>query len=146
MPQTFTHQRTVEFNETDLAGIVHFSRFFIWAESAEHALFRKLGLSIVTQLEDGSELGWPRVNATIDFASPARFEDTIETQLWIKELRPKAVVYGFKIVKPADGDNPELPLAAGSTTSVCAAFTPSGGMKATSIPQPISELLQPYVY
>jgi len=27
--------RRVEFGDTDMAGIVHFSRFFLWMEAAE---------------------------------------------------------------------------------------------------------------
>jgi acyl-CoA thioesterase FadM len=42
----FTWNRRVEFAETDAAGIVHFSSFFLYMEQAEHALFRSLGLSI----------------------------------------------------------------------------------------------------
>ncbi|MFM8187245.1 MAG: acyl-CoA thioesterase [Pirellula sp.] len=42
----FSWNRRVEFAETDAAGIVHFSSFFLYMEQAEHALFRSLGLSI----------------------------------------------------------------------------------------------------
>ena len=44
----FTHQRQVEFAETDMAGIVHFANFFRWMESAEHAFLRSLGHSVHT--------------------------------------------------------------------------------------------------
>ena len=145
MPQTFTHRRIVEFHETDMAGIVHFSRFFTWAEAAEHALLRSLGLSVVTRLDDGSELGWPRVRVEIDFAAPARFQETIEVQLHIRQLKSKAIVYGFKIVRPTDDSNVEMPLAAGAVTVVCTRTGPDGVMKATAIPKRIADLLRPYV-
>ena len=44
----FTTTRRVEFCDTDMAGIVHFSTFYKWMEQAEHDYFRSLGLSIVT--------------------------------------------------------------------------------------------------
>jgi YbgC/YbaW family acyl-CoA thioester hydrolase len=41
----------VEFTDTDMAGIVHFSSFFRYMEVTEHAFFRSLGFSIVMQHE-----------------------------------------------------------------------------------------------
>ena len=38
----FTITRRVEFSETDMAGIVHFSNFCRYMEHAEHAFFRSL--------------------------------------------------------------------------------------------------------
>ncbi|MEL7264077.1 MAG: hypothetical protein AAFP69_04590, partial [Planctomycetota bacterium] len=42
----FSIQRRVEFRDTDAAGIVHFSAFFPFMETAEHAFLRSLGLSV----------------------------------------------------------------------------------------------------
>ena len=42
--------REVEFSDTDMAGIMHFSNFFRFMEAAEHAFFRSLGLSIHTPI------------------------------------------------------------------------------------------------
>ena len=39
-------QRRVEFSHTDMAGIVHFSRYFIYMESVEHEFLRHLGTSV----------------------------------------------------------------------------------------------------
>ena len=39
--------RRVEFSETDMAGIVHYSNFFRYMETAEHGFFRSLGYSVV---------------------------------------------------------------------------------------------------
>jgi len=39
MASSFKMSRVVEFCETDMAGIVHFSNFYIWMEQAEHAFF-----------------------------------------------------------------------------------------------------------
>jgi acyl-CoA thioesterase FadM len=42
----FHWRRRVEFAETDMAGIAHFSSFIIYMEQAEHALLRSLGTSV----------------------------------------------------------------------------------------------------
>jgi acyl-CoA thioester hydrolase len=45
-PKGFHWRRRVEFAETDMAGIAHFSSFIIYMEQAEHALLRSLGTSV----------------------------------------------------------------------------------------------------
>jgi len=45
-PKGFHWRRRVEFAETDMAGIAHFSSFVIYMEQAEHALLRSLGTSV----------------------------------------------------------------------------------------------------
>ena len=47
MPCEFKVVRRVEFSETDMAGIVHYSNFFRYMETAEHGFFRRLGYSVV---------------------------------------------------------------------------------------------------
>src|SRR5262249_28636825 len=54
----FQVRRRVQFYETDVAGIVHFSWFFRYMEEAEHAMWREAGLSIHPP---GGEIGWPRI-------------------------------------------------------------------------------------
>ena len=72
MAYEFKLIRRIEFSETDMAGIVHFSNFFRMMESAEHAFFRSLGFSVHPE---GGTTGWPRVSATCDYLRPLRFED-----------------------------------------------------------------------
>ena len=45
MAHEFKLTRRIEFFETDLAGIVHFSNFYRMMESTEHAFFRSLQLA-----------------------------------------------------------------------------------------------------
>ena len=98
MPYEFKIQRLVEFNETDMAGIVHYANFFHYMEAAEHAFFRALGFSIWTQ---GTEppVGWPRVHAECDFKSPLRFEDEVEVHLLVAEKKSKSLTYQFRFRK-----------------------------------------------
>ena len=44
MAHEFELRRRVDFHETDMAGIVHFSNFFRLMESTEHEFFRSLEL------------------------------------------------------------------------------------------------------
>lgn len=111
----FCHRRLVEFADTDLAGIMHFSNFFRFVESAEHAFFRSLGFRVHTA--NGSEhQGWPRLEVTCKFLKPARFEQTLETCLRIDELRTSSLRYSFWVFV-ADA-SPRALLATGSCSTI----------------------------
>ena len=77
MAYEFKTVQTVEFADTDMAGIVHYSNFFRYMEAAEHAFFRSLGFSVVTKQVE-PPVGWPRVHASCDYKRPLRFEDEVE--------------------------------------------------------------------
>jgi acyl-CoA thioester hydrolase len=66
MAHRFTCTERVQFSDTDMAGIVHFSNFFRYMERVEHGFFRSLGFSIVDPPVEGAErVGWPRVHAVL---------------------------------------------------------------------------------
>jgi acyl-CoA thioester hydrolase len=94
MPAVFHTTRRVEFADTDAAGIAHFAAFFRWMEEAEHEFWRSLGLSVI--LSDGADrITWPRVRATCDYTSPARFEEILEIDVTIARLGEKSVTFEF---------------------------------------------------
>src|SRR5258705_5718608 len=92
--QGFRYGRRVQFSETDLAGIAHFSAYFRFMEEAEHALWRAAGLSIGAAEKTG---GWPRVAAAFDYKSPLRFEEEFDVIVHIAELTRRSIRYGFTI-------------------------------------------------
>lgn len=93
MTSCFEITRRVEFCETDMAGIVHFSNFYKWMEQAEHAFFRSLELTIVNNQPDGSVIGWPRVSANCRFESPVRYEDLVTIRLSVQRIGVKSLTY-----------------------------------------------------
>ena len=93
MASTFETTRRVEFCETDLAGIVHFSNFYKWMEQTEHEFFRSLGLTIVNSQQDGTTIGWPRVAVNCRFESPARYEDLVTARLSVQRIGVKSLTY-----------------------------------------------------
>ena len=98
MAATFRTTRLVEFGDTDMAGIVHFARFFEYMEAAEHALLRSLGLSVVMDWE-GEPISFPRVSASCDYFRPARFEDllTIAHQWLVAGRTFAGLVYAHQL-------------------------------------------------
>lgn len=97
----FIHQRVVEFHETDAAGLVHFSNYFRYAESAEHALFRAIEYPMMEK-EASSFFGWPRVRAQAKFSAPLESGEQIRIELSITEIKDKAIDYEFKIYRSRD--------------------------------------------
>ncbi|MGE3344183.1 MAG: acyl-CoA thioesterase [Vicinamibacterales bacterium] len=128
MVNPFVYRRRVQFAETDLAGIVHFSWYFRYMEEAEHAWWRSLGLKIAPE---GNQLGWPRVSASCDFKAPLRFEDEFEVHVRIEAVGKRSVRYGFTLQR---GDQI---LATGRMTSVCVQKAPDGTVTSTDLPQEV---------
>ena len=129
----FRLKRRVQFYETDAAGIVHFSNYFRYMEEAEHALWRSAGLSISVP---GSEIGWPRVNVSFEYARPLRFQDEFEVHIRIAEIGEKKIRYKCSIV--LDG----ISIATGTMTIVCVARRPNEPMKSVPIPPEIASHLR----
>ena len=96
MPDGFRYARQVQFAETDMAGIVHFSWMFRYMEEAEHALWRAAGMHIA---RTGEETGWPRLSATFDFKSPLLFEDQFEVVLKIDAVSRRTIRYACTILR-----------------------------------------------
>ena len=136
----FKLRRQVEFSDTDMAGIVHFSRYFQYMEATEHAFYRSLGCSVH---ESGSErkVGWPRVGATCEYRAPLRFEETVEIHLLVREKREKSLRLEF-IFRKIDGDL-QSEVARGSLTVVCADIRGLGEkMVAMPIPQEMAQRIE----
>jgi acyl-CoA thioester hydrolase len=86
MMKTYTTQFRVRYAETDAAGIVYYSNFFIYFEVGKMEMFRELGLPYDRRL--------PMVEAHCDFKKTAKFDDLIEVQTTVPEVYEK----GFKVV------------------------------------------------
>ena len=132
MAHRFTCTERVQFSDTDMAGIVHFSNFFRYMERVEHAFFRSLGFSIVDPPVEGAErVGWPRVHAACDYMAPLRFEEEFECELLVEEVRSKVIRQIIRFWK-SDG----VLAAEGRITAACVRKDPvTGKMKAIEIPQ-----------
>jgi len=131
-----TTRRQVEFSDTDLGGIVHFSRFFVFMETAEDEFLRALGGSFVFTHE-GRSGGWPKVEASCQYLSPARYGDLLEVHLEVRKVTRSTVTYDIVFSRG------ETVVARGKTTSVCCAVRPDGGFESIAIPAPLAGRLRP---
>jgi acyl-CoA thioester hydrolase len=125
----------VTWVDTDAAGVVHYSKYFVFFERAEEEFYRSLGFSFTDLRNKG--LWFPRAEAFCQYKKPARFDDLLEVEMTVEELREKSVKYGFTIVNKVTG---EL-LALGYLVAV-AADKQTG--RATEIPSEIIDKLRPF--
>jgi 4-hydroxybenzoyl-CoA thioesterase/acyl-CoA thioester hydrolase len=127
MPTPYRISRFVEFADTDMAGIMHFSAFYRFMEGAEHALLRHLGFSVFNEV-GGEVITFPRVKASCEFHSPARCEEVLDIDVTVNRVGTKSVTYGFAFLHQGRD------VATGEMTSVCCRI-PHGGTP-MSIPIP----------
>jgi acyl-CoA thioester hydrolase len=121
--------------DTDAAQVVHYSNYFRFFERTEEEFYRHLGFSFADTAKRG--LWLPRIEAFCQYKKPARFNDLLEVELVVQELKEKSMKLGFKIFNK---DNATL-LATGYVVIV-AADKQTG--KATPIPAEIMEKLKPF--
>lgn len=126
----FEHRlrRRVQFHETDMAGIVHFSRYFLYMEEAEHEMWRAAGQSIHPK---GAELGWPRIRASFEFHRALRFEEEFEVRIRIVAIEEKTIRYACVLWRD------RTKIATGAFTVACATRRPNESLRGIPIPPEI---------
>src|SRR4029434_9634394 len=127
MPFEYRLRRRVQFYETDMAGIVHFSWYFRYLEEAEHAVWREAGLST----EDGSGIVWPRIAASFEYYRSLKFEDEFDVHLRIVRKDSRTLTYEGIITK--DGTH----IATGTIVVKCVSKRPGEPMRSIDIPPEI---------
>jgi YbgC/YbaW family acyl-CoA thioester hydrolase len=130
----FRTTRRVEFADTDMGNLVHFSRFFVFMETAEHEFLRSLGAT-VHFTHEGHEVGWPRLEARCRYVSPARYGDELEIHLRVARKGRRAMTYDIAFRCG------ERLVAEGRISSVCCRLDGAGGLEPIPIPAELAERL-----
>ncbi len=128
----FHTRRRVEFADTDLAGICHFARYFVFLETAEHQFLEAIGTNVWCEVE-GRRIGWPRVAASCEYLAPARFGDWLDIHLKVERIGRTSITYAFAITRLGQ------PIARGKTTAVCCELDPEGAPRSIEIPSVYAE-------
>jgi acyl-CoA thioester hydrolase len=85
----------VAWVDTDAGGRIHFTAVFRWAEAAETALLRSLGL-----LDEWGD--FPRRAVEAEYLAVLRFEDEIQVELRPEHVGTTSISYGWEILR--DGE------------------------------------------
>jgi len=134
MPQHVYHRR-VQFAETDMAGIVHFSNYYRYMEEAEHSYLRSIGLSVMMNMPDGTVIGWPRVRTSCAYEAPARFEDEIDIHVNVSRKGVKSLTMDFEFWRG------ETRLARGTFKTVCCIVAHGQPLVSIAIPPEIDAVI-----
>ena len=80
----------VAWVDTDAGGRIHFTAVFRWAEAAETALMRRLGL-----LDEWSD--YPRRRVEADYLKVLVFEDDVDVRLRVDRVGRTSITYVWEI-------------------------------------------------
>jgi len=129
--------RRVEFVDTDMAGIVHFTNFFRYMEQAEAEFFRSQGHSLALT-KNGSGVGWPRVAASASFKAPAFHNDVLQIRIYVRRRGFKSLTLQFEFRRS------ETLVATGQIKTAYCRFRPDLPIESLEIPAEFDSLLGPY--
>ena len=129
-------ERRVEFHETDRVGMIHFSNYFKYMDTAVAEFFRSLNLpGPLTRYWGGTEeneLDWPYVSVACDFKKPAQFDDLLRIRIWVNRIGNKSMTLEISFKKD------EEEVARGRMVIVCSR-TMQGQPKSQEIPREIRD-------
>jgi 4-hydroxybenzoyl-CoA thioesterase/acyl-CoA thioester hydrolase len=131
----FRTRRRVEFADTDVGGLVHFSRFFVFMETAEHELLRSLGTEVHSEWE-GRTIGWPRVGARCRYLAPVRFGEELEIVVRVRRKGHTSMTYAIEFLRQGET------VAEGELSSVCCVLDGPDGPRPVPIPPFLAERLE----
>jgi len=91
----FHHDIRVRFADTDLQGIVFNGNYLTYYDVAWTEYFRELGFKYTDLIERGVDTVLART--TMEFKSPARFDDILEVYTRISKVGNTSLVFDFEI-------------------------------------------------
>lgn len=93
------HQLRVIFGDTDQMGVVYYANYLRYFESARGDYFRARGRSYKDVEARG--LALPVVEAHCEYKRPAYYEDVLDIDIRVTELRAASCRFGY-VVRRAD--------------------------------------------
>ena len=126
-------QVRVRYAETDQMGIAHHSHYLVWCEEARTAFMRESGVSY-RDLE-ASGLLLAVVEASVRFRAPARYDDVLRIDCWVRDRNRRRIVFGYAMYRLGD----ERCLATAQTSLMAL----DSGHDLSSIPPHVLSHLEP---
>jgi acyl-CoA thioester hydrolase len=106
-------QLRVRFCETDLMGIVHHANYLAYFEAARVEWLRRRGVTYADWAARGIHL--PVVDVQVKYRAPAKFDEVLEVETRLVELRSVSLRYEYRLVNATSG----ALLAEASTRLAC---------------------------
>jgi acyl-CoA thioester hydrolase len=94
-PAAMRHEIRVIFGDTDQMGVVYYANYLRYFESARAAYWRALGRSYKDLEAWGVAL--PVMEAHCHYKRPALYEDLLEVETWVNEVRGASLRFSYRI-------------------------------------------------
>ena len=91
----------VRFCDTDLMGIVHHANYFAYFEAGRVEWLRNRGVAYTGWAARGMHL--PVIEASIRYKLPARFDDLLDVETVLAEVRAASLRFEYRITRQSDG-------------------------------------------
>ena len=131
----FHHRRRIYWQDTDMAGIIHFTNYFRYMEEIEAEFLRSLGLDHL-EIRRRHGIMAPRVHAECDFIKTVTYGDELDIHLWIYKKGRSSLGYEFSFTHEG------AEVAHGRVIVACVTKDENGRLEPTQIPEAIDKLLE----
>jgi acyl-CoA thioester hydrolase len=91
----FHHKIRVRFADTDLQGIVFNGNYMTFYDVAWTEYFREIGLTWKAMIDSNVDTVLART--TIEFKSPAKFDDVLEVHARVSKIGNTSIIFDFEI-------------------------------------------------
>ncbi|MGH7591959.1 MAG: acyl-CoA thioesterase [Gemmatimonadales bacterium] len=112
-PDVSITSHRVDYSETDQMGVVYHARYLVWLDVARTEHLRLAGMSYKQMETAGYRLVVSE--ARLRYRRPARYDDPIRVQCWVREVTSRRVAFGYAV---EHGERGEL-LVTATTSLLC---------------------------
>lgn len=130
---SYDYQIRVPYGHVDRMGFLYHANYVTYFDMARTELIRSLGISNLELEEQGVML--PVINVTIDYGTPAHYDDLLTIRVTLKEKPSVKCVFHYEVIR----DNVTL-----TTGSVTLAFMNSKTFKAIRPPKILMDIMDKY--
>ena len=128
-------QERVRWSDVDASGIILWSAYTRLVELAETELFRAAGFPYAT-LWDRLDIWLPRVQFHLDYRSPARLDDLLDTAIRVASIGRSSIRFEFAVSRSG------AEVVAEGYLVIVAISRVDG--RSVEVPMPLAEALAPY--
>ncbi len=93
----FSTQITVNFGDTDPAGLVYFPNIFHYCHIAMERFFEEVCGVSYSKLTGEKQLGFPTAKIDAEFTIPLRYGDVIDIEITVSEIGNKSLSLSYKV-------------------------------------------------
>lgn len=127
--KVLVYEVDVQFGDCDPAGIVFFPNYSRWMDAAVHHYFLQCGLPPWRDMPElPGCIGAPLLEIHTKFHKPSTYAQRLQIHSTVEQWRGKVFVMQHRVMRD------DVLLCEGSETRALCVLTPSGALKAVTVP------------